>query len=214
MFFVSAVERSGTIVAAMNDKFGHGDAVWTSRDGVTWTRSETDIGDKAFFQSLSVTSDGFIIGGEGASRRPVVWTSQDGFRWRRTQLARGVGRVWSVASIGGTRIAQGGVEQQPRFWASTDGVRWKRARILGPMHAAGPTRIQRTSAGLILLIQGTNAMRLSRTGSSWNVVAGAPAILDPVTAATPTRHGMLVFGYEFIGPNVRSAPRPWRITLK
>jgi hypothetical protein len=68
-------------------------AVWTSRDGRSWTLSSTagiapaDTGDQV--RVLARTASGFLAAGENAAAgTAVIWTSPDGLSWQRRTAAQ------------------------------------------------------------------------------------------------------------------------------
>jgi hypothetical protein len=87
----------GRFVAILNNKYaggpntayGESDAVWSSRNGVTWTAASV-VGPPAAFESLTVTPNGFRITGvlrqSGSLRRSTAWTSSDGISWATTAM--------------------------------------------------------------------------------------------------------------------------------
>ncbi len=118
-------------------------AVWTSVDGVTWSRVPHDEavfgGPTSFMNDVTVGGPGLVaVGGEGRrlEEDAVVWTSVDGLIWSRvphddvvfggdrTQVMESVVAVetglWAVGWEG-----PGGGERAV-VWASVDGVAWSR----------------------------------------------------------------------------------------
>ncbi len=74
----------------------YGAAVWTSQDGVRWTRDAdapglaSAPGEQTFARGATAGPDGFLLLGSslGADARstPLAWTSPDGQAWRRIPL--------------------------------------------------------------------------------------------------------------------------------
>jgi hypothetical protein len=95
-------------------------AVWTSRDGQSWTLSSTagitpaDTGDQV--RVLARTASGFLAAGENAAEgTAVIWTSPDGLSWQRRAavqlaLAPAGGRVLNIsdAAVHGSDIVISG----------------------------------------------------------------------------------------------------------
>ena len=84
-------------------------AVWTSPDGITWTRvpQEEVLGGPSFqaMSSVTVGGSGLIavgLDGSGADQDAAVWTSPDGVTWSRVSIDEavfgGVGRQ-AMASV-------------------------------------------------------------------------------------------------------------------
>jgi len=104
-------------------------AIWTSADGLTWTRVEQGLGDgyeESIVYEVALTSSGFVAVGEGGDEgfdaywegdyqqgipRPVsnflVWTSQDGTSWDRIDFSPGEELPQGVVTIDGTTITFG-----------------------------------------------------------------------------------------------------------
>lgn len=89
-----------------------GGVVWTSGDGLTWTRESGtpafEAGDRV--TALVRTASGFVAVGSGPGGA-VVWSSPDGRGWQRTPAGRsglaGAVRLERLAAIGDTLVAQG-----------------------------------------------------------------------------------------------------------
>jgi len=118
-------------------------AVWTSVDGINWSRvphDETVFGTGGNPSMLSVTVGGPGLVAVGADYHPLslaetpVWTSPDGITWTRVPddvTVRGV--MTSVTAEGPGLVAVGddaSVSQAIRWsqmvWTSVDGIAWSR----------------------------------------------------------------------------------------
>jgi len=125
-------------------------AVWTSVDGLTWTRvlhDETALGGEGNQWMSSVISEGVglvAVGGDWsrAAHHAAVWTSADGITWSRvandesvfggehdqtmssvTPVGSGlvaVGRAWASSDSGSFT----GHDSAASVWASDDGLTW------------------------------------------------------------------------------------------
>ena len=74
----------GFAIGPAADSVGERAMVWTSPDGVTWSRvphNEALFAD-AGMTSVTATSRGLVVLGD--ANIPVIWTSPDGFSWSRT----------------------------------------------------------------------------------------------------------------------------------
>ena len=82
-----AVWGHGRYVAIFNNKYaggpntayGESDTIWTSTNGMTWTRDPV-AGSPLTFASLNVDATGFTVRGT-ANGSPTEWTSPDGIAW-------------------------------------------------------------------------------------------------------------------------------------
>jgi hypothetical protein len=132
-------------------------AVWTSRDGLSWTLAATHgitpqrPGDNVWV--VTKTADGFLAAGDGAAGRgatqAVIWTSSDGVTWQRMTAAQlGLAapgeRVQNIAyatSRGDDTVISGSIFKDGATysgaWLSTDGGSgWTRVTIPAD-HGAG-----------------------------------------------------------------------------
>ena len=104
-------------------------AIWTSPDGVSWTRvRDSDLFDPEAQVAVAVASGpgGFVaVGTEirdgGEAIVPLAWTSSDGESWRRV-VVDADGFVNAVAAGGPGLVAVGGGEVP--VWTSPDGQSW------------------------------------------------------------------------------------------
>jgi len=116
---------------------GSNAAVWTSVDGVTWSRvphDETLFGRGGVQAMQGVTSGGpglVAVGRDGpvGSLDAAVWTSPDGITWSRVPhdetVFRGAG-ITSVTKGGPGFIAVGWAGLDAAAWTSPDGITWSR----------------------------------------------------------------------------------------
>ena len=158
---VSAIASGGQGLIAVGSSKGRrhrdgyfldGEAtVWSSRDGLTWTRiAGHDLG-LGRIRDVTLWGGGFVaVGSEGGTtdgahnqtsgfqdyRSPVVWTSRDGEGWTRLPDVPSEGNeegMEAVARSASTLVAVGwrDVPPYPAAWWSTDGTTWRRAEIDG-----------------------------------------------------------------------------------
>jgi hypothetical protein len=116
-------------------------AVWTSVDGVTWSRVPDDenvLG--GVMKSVTAAGPGLVaVGSAGSGGLPdaVVWTSPDGVTWSRVpddELALGGsgGQTMESVTVGGPGLvavgsdASSSSDQDAAVWTSIDGVTWSR----------------------------------------------------------------------------------------
>ena len=118
--------------------------VWTSSDGLHWTR----IPDQAALKgggmvAVARSGQGFVAAGVGAARA-VIWTSTDGSSWSRVpdaRMFRGPSTPGGVMPVAATGVAaQAGVvvvvgqafgqdQSEVLAWWSTDGTTWTKASV-------------------------------------------------------------------------------------
>jgi hypothetical protein len=117
-------------------------AVWTSPDGITWSRvphNEAVFGGIAYQGMLSVTVGGpglVAVGSDGShDRSAAVWTSPDGITWSRVPHNEAVfgGAAMSSVGVGGPGLVAVGSDGDPQtaignevVWTSPDGITWSR----------------------------------------------------------------------------------------
>lgn len=115
-------------------------AVWTSPDGLTWSRlpyDEAVLGD-ADLSDVTVGGPGLVAVGS-ADNHAAVWTSPDGLTWTRVPYDAAVfgggqtaGQVMNaVTSVGAQLVAVGGYGRDDSstsdaalVWTSADGLTW------------------------------------------------------------------------------------------
>jgi len=140
-----AASQSGLVAVGFDTSGGDFDAaVWTSPDGVVWSRvahDESVFGgnDTQTMRSVAVSASGFVAVGNdksGGDFEAAVWTSADGVVWSRVahdELAfggPGNQQMDSVAATGSGFVAVG-LDQldddiDAAVWTSPDGVVWSR----------------------------------------------------------------------------------------
>ena len=137
-----------------------GAAVWTSPDGITWSRVSHDdaVFGGADMRSVTVGGPGLVAVGwdghpHGEESNAVVWTSPDGFTWTRVPHDEAIfggvtgAWMWSVAAGGPGLVAVGDATDGAAVWTSPDGITWSRIphddavfgdAAMGSVTAAGP----------------------------------------------------------------------------
>jgi hypothetical protein len=93
--------------------------VWTSPDGLSWTRAPIEQDDFDFVGSLgsvAVGSDGYVAAGPAGSWSPdnpqllTAWTSTDGASWRPIAELRERGFVWDILGVDEAVVLGGSFE--------------------------------------------------------------------------------------------------------
>jgi WD40 repeat protein len=185
-------------------------AIWTSRDGLSWTLVATHgiTGGQVFV--LTGTADGFLAAGQAQApdgkTQAVIWTSRDGVRWQRMTAAQAGlgGNVLSISyatSRGQDTVISGPLaDGASGAWLSTDGGQaWTPVTIPAGHGAANTiTGLASSSAGLIAVRPGTvghGVAYFSPNGRSWQYSAtlGAAAGFTPQVVKGST-YGFVVTG--------------------
>jgi hypothetical protein len=147
MFGVTAGGPGLVAVGWMDDSVDDVDAaVWTSVDGITWTRvphDEAVFGGALNQHMTDVTVGGpglVVVGDEGngaidhsGDQVPAVWTSVDGFKWSRVPpetmpTGEASNSMVSVTTGGPGLVAvgRGWPPNNAAVWTSADGLTWSR----------------------------------------------------------------------------------------
>lgn len=138
-------------------------AVWTSVDGITWSRVPHDEalfgGGNRSISSVAVGGPGLVAVGYDASGMDsyagAVWTSVDGIAWSRVphdEALFGGGTFINSVAVGGPGLVAGGYEgwpdsPQPVVWTSVDGLAWSRATFDPALDGNSWHRISSVVAG-------------------------------------------------------------------
>jgi len=141
----------GLVAVGYDEFFQDSEAVvWTSVDGVTWSRVPHDeaVFGGGYMTSVTAGGPGLVAVGTGASDTDgdaAVWTSVDGVTWSRVPHdnaifgGQGEQQMWSVTA-GGPGVVVVGMEGYcdssecmpspngyvPAVWTSVDGITWSR----------------------------------------------------------------------------------------
>jgi hypothetical protein len=138
---MSSVTAGGPGLVAVGASYPHDDpiaaVVWTSADGVTWSRVPHNeaVFDRATMSSVTAGGPGLVaVGGESHSHddpsAAVVWTSADGVTWSRVahdEAVFGRATMSSVTAEGPGLVAVGRSDEgEHAVWTSPDGITWSR----------------------------------------------------------------------------------------
>lgn len=149
---MSSVTAGGPGLVAVGSDVGRA-AVWTSVDGLTWSRVLDDdvFATASGMNSVTVGGPGLVAVGE-AENTAAVWTSPDGITWSRVPhddavFGGGADTDWDVAINSVTDDAEGlvAVGSDPdtegvAVWTSVDGLTWSRAPRNDAAFGATPDR--------------------------------------------------------------------------
>ncbi len=111
-------------------------AVWTSEDGITWSRvpHNDSIFGEATIESVTTGGPGFVAVGSGdfaGDPVAIVWTSPDGLNWSRVPHAEGVFGGPAMLDVTPGKpglVAVGGLDSAVFVWTSVDGITWSQHR--------------------------------------------------------------------------------------
>jgi hypothetical protein len=204
-------------------------AVWTSEDGIVWSRvpHDEEIFGGAVMNDVTLGGPGLVAVGSspsGSDSDAAVWTSVDGLTWSRVPHDEAVfggafgPRMQSVV-VGGPGLVAVGREggAAAAVWTSVDGLTWTRVphdrEIFGSPTALGFGMISVTAGGPGLVAVGAwpEAPRISAKvwtsvdGLTWTRVpddeAGFDGVHVPlsVTAGGP---GLVAVGLDGAGAGV------------
>ncbi len=154
-FMISVAAFDGGLVAVgeSSSAFEINAAMWTSPNGLSWTRVPPDesIFDDAVTLDVTAFDGGLAVAGIDVSdgdADAAVWTSADGVDWKRVShdeaIFGGDGdqMMVSIASFDGGLVAVG-FDQVGRgdaaVWMSSDGVTWTRVSHDESIFGAGET---------------------------------------------------------------------------
>jgi hypothetical protein len=151
---MNSVTTGGPGLVAVGNEKREGDeqskvAVWTSPDGITWSRVPHDNADFDGASMVSVVSGAFglvAVGADWVDERAAVWTSPDGISWSRVRSDETVfseNTEMKSVTIGGPGLVAVGTDWSDggsaAVWTSPDGITWSRvphdeAVFAGPDH--------------------------------------------------------------------------------
>ena len=197
-------------------------AIWTSSDGLAWTRTAGAPSGPGRVNGLAADGSGFVaVGIRGAGASPIraaAWTSADGLTW----LAVPDGPAFANADGSGNAemnvvvrtpsrfVAVGGEyggasRQHGAAWTSTDGISWRRATLTDPgdwmrdVVVGGP--------GLVAVGTGVGVGELPRAaiwtspdGTLWTRVPDGPLFENAMASAVVTGPGGLIAVGSVIDP--------------
>ena len=175
-------------------------ALWTSADGLTWTRVQWPAGSAypAGVYTIDAGSTGYIASGtlkDGAP--PAVWLSGDGRSWHQVPLPKptsGVVVVDGATGFAGGYVLAGAQRSDigcgesestpslytPSLWWSADGKSWTRSKLAGALPAAAVwMTVNRISDhALMAVAQGDpQLVWVSNDGRTWRLIASPSSML-------------------------------------
>lgn len=199
-------------------------AVWTSVDGVAWSRVPHDeevFGD-AFMTSITAGGPGLVAVGQtdgvGTDGDAVVWTSVDGITWSRVRddeevfggpqrqsmfdvVVGGPGLV-AVGREGDERPWDNSFDNGAAVWTSEDGITWTRVpndeTVFGtagnPATGSGPVMLSVTEGGPGLVAVGRKAVWTSPDGVTWTRILDDVPVRPIMTGVTARGSDLVAVG--------------------
>ena len=150
-------------------------AVWTSPDGITWSRVAHNMdvfggpGDQ-YMNDVVAGGPGLVAVGEhdpGA----LVWTSSDGIVWSRVHEESDGARIKAVTVGGPGLVAVGSDDLGAAVWTSSDGIGW--TRVPDPSDVflgATMNDVTETPSGLVAVGGGSAYQRCSSNNKECGAV--------------------------------------------
>jgi hypothetical protein len=229
--YIQSVSDGGPGLVAVGGVFGgafsgselltqpYDPAVWTSADGVHWSRVDTHAvfgsrtGASPLLSLSAVTEHGhqLVLAATGRDTTSI-FESRDGSHWRRTASVPGaISQLTAfrglLVAVGSQGTAAGATGQRGVVWTSTDGVHWRQAAASAPAVIAKYTGVASTGTSVVVVgYRGAGEpvedgmMLVSADATRWVAVPpdGGPfAARTTMTGVTSTFGGRyLAFGNE------------------
>lgn len=204
-------------------------AIWTSPDGLAWSRSAVPSG-PGQVAAFAAGGPGFVAVGT-RSNRAAAWTSTDGLTWsavpdtRDLGVADGSGMAQMSAVVrGGPGFVAVGAEsggggatgREGAVWMSIDGIAWRRTAVPDPgdwMHdvvAGGPGLVAVGSAQPGTGEEQKAAVWTSTDGTLWTRVADGPEFANGLIGAVVNApKGLLAVGDTLDAKTGALHPMSW-----
>jgi hypothetical protein len=235
--WMSSVVDAGSVLVAVGgrDKCCKYDAsaiVWTSPDGITWSRAPHNetVFDGASMNSVTTGGPGLVAVGDGERGDDehsdvVVWTSPDGITWSRVphdnaafdgaSMVSVVAGAFGLVAVGtgwdDVAVGADWDEGRAAVWTSPDGITWSRVRSDETVFGKNTAMKSVTIGGPGLVAVGRDwsdgasaAVWTSTDAITWSRVPDDEAVfaspdqyeMDDVIAAGP---GLIAVGSESQG---------------
>jgi hypothetical protein len=183
-------------------------AIWTSRDGTSWTLAATHGVSQVSGDTINVvtrTAGGFLAGGRTAGGQGAVWTSPNGTDWQQVAIPGAESISFATAHEGDIVIVGARAGAGDGTWLSTDdGQAWTPVDI--PLSNGGTPVIAGIgwdSAGLLAVRDGRAGDAVtyfSQNGKVWQYAGtiGASSGLRP-RVVKGNGYGLVVAGQDNTG---------------
>ena len=198
-------------------------AVWTSSDGVSWSRIEhdEDVFGAARMTSVTAGGPGFVAVGwdghpHGGEGNAVVWTSVDGVTWSRvphgdaafgqqgdfTGMKEVVAGGPGLVAVGVSWSLHDDIPGPAAVWTSVDGRDWSRVPHHEALSAGGMAGVALGGPGLVAVGGdgwGHAMVWTSEDGLTWTLVPHDDAVFASDTgmaAVAATKAGLVAVGSD------------------
>jgi hypothetical protein len=193
-------------------------ALWTSADGLTWTRVQppaesTPSAPFTGVYTIDAGSTGYIATGtlkNGVT--PAVWLSGDGKSWRQVPLPKATSGAVVVDGatdfaggyvLAGKQLSDSGCREPestpplytPSLWWSADGKNWTLSKLPGalPSGAVSVSFIRISDHALVAIAQDfAEQVWVSNDGRTWRLVKSPPSVLRSNRVLTNGQRGLAV----------------------
>jgi hypothetical protein len=221
----------GLVAVGLDESVGDTDAaVWTSPDGLTWSRVPHDDavfgGPEAQLMYSAVAGDmGLVVVGldaSGGDGDGAVWTSLDGLTWSRVPhneqaLGGSDHQIMNHVALGGPGLVAVGTDSpsgpaNAAVWYSPDGLVWTRVphdeQVFGGPDRQAITSVAEGGPGLVGigydLADFESVVWTSPDGLTWtrmgqDDLSGGPGPMDLWSVVVAGGPGLVAIGYSLSG---------------
>jgi hypothetical protein len=193
-------------------------AVWTSADGVTWTRRSIDE-PRAFgaatLSDVTATPDGYLVVGSDGGH-PSGWRSRDGVAWEQLPLDPSTGGFSAVTATDDTIVTVGADGKRAAIWTLESESRWKRRATARPARITSFSDVVGTDDGFVAVgwrgryeVTVDALVWTSEDGRTWRSVRredGPFAERTPLSGVLATDDAFITFGRETSGRGTYDDP--------
>ncbi len=210
------------------DTEGSAGTVWTSSDGVAWTRTAFPIdGGQGAMQAVTAGGPGFVAVGSvrGDDVDAAVWTSPDGVDWTPVPHSEEVfggpdDQTMEAVAAGGPGLVAVGQDYNGEgvgaaVWTSADGLTWSKVPstldTFGGSRARGMWGVTSDGSGLVAVgaVGSGSAIWTSPDGTVWTQVPQNDGSFDKDGGAMfdviQGGPGLIAVGQEYSGPDPDAA---------
>jgi hypothetical protein len=152
--------------------------VWSSSDGISWTKilARTPWGERAGFPVVAFQGKLWVLG--GTVYADDAWSSSDGKKWTKTVVPWS-GRLYHSAVVfNNTLWMFGGKDLSGPFsdgWSSSDGIHWKKVTGATPWEQNMYSALVSYGNAMVMFPGYTNDVWSSTDGVSWTRIPTSSA---------------------------------------